>query len=152
MNKLLVLCVIVGGVFADPALFEDRQLERKLPSCRGQKEAGEQACAEVAGRLAPHPTECRLFFYCTRFRAICHRCPFGLHFNPTLSVCDWPKNAGCAANTTTTAAPSEPPATSEDPSTTDSSPASPSDEPSSPTVAGTSEPSSSEPPAVTESV
>ncbi|CAD0201491.1 unnamed protein product [Chrysodeixis includens] len=157
MYKLLVLCVIVGGVFADPALFEDRKLPRP-PSCRGQKEAGKEACENAVGRLAPHPSECRLFFYCLRSRAICHRCPFGLHFNPSLRVCDWPKNAGCASASTSAAppsskspapeAPSSPP--SPPPSSPPSSPSSPPEEPASSAAPASSEPPTAAPSTVTE--
>ncbi|XP_049825874.1 zonadhesin [Aethina tumida] len=58
--------------------------------------------------------DCTKFCQCSNGQAILHRCPGGLHFNPVLNVCDWPKDAGCdqqvktttsTSSTTTTNAP-----------------------------------------------
>ncbi|GJQ76557.1 hypothetical protein Trydic_g2255 [Trypoxylus dichotomus] len=38
---------------------------------------------------------CTLFYYCDWGVLIQRECPDGLHFNPTLQVCDWLENAGC---------------------------------------------------------
>lgn len=44
-----------------------------------------------------HPTDCNAFYECTFGTTILRACPAGLYFNPILSVCDWPEDAGCTA-------------------------------------------------------
>jgi peptidoglycan hydrolase-like protein with peptidoglycan-binding domain len=53
----------------------------------------------------PHKYDCTLFYKCDWGEAILQNCPKGLHFNPILSVCDWPKNAGCTPEVLQTAPP-----------------------------------------------
>ncbi|XP_011878709.1 PREDICTED: peritrophin-1-like [Vollenhovia emeryi] len=48
--------------------------------------------------LIPHPTNCKHYFVCDYGRAIVMKCPDDLHFNPIKKVCDFPWQAGCAAN------------------------------------------------------
>ncbi|XP_022907789.2 probable chitinase 10 [Onthophagus taurus] len=44
----------------------------------------------------PHPEECGRYCKCDKYGTVHDMpCPAGLHFNPTLDVCDWPNNAGC---------------------------------------------------------
>ncbi|CAG0925245.1 unnamed protein product, partial [Notodromas monacha] len=43
------------------------------------------------------PEDCGKYYICDWGQAISMPCPSGLHFNPTLQVCDWPANAGCTA-------------------------------------------------------
>ncbi|XP_068622853.1 chondroitin proteoglycan 2-like [Battus philenor] len=45
--------------------------------------------------LLPHEKFCNLFYYCVQGEREIRRCPFWLHFNRLLQVCDWPKEAGC---------------------------------------------------------
>ncbi|CAK1580898.1 unnamed protein product [Parnassius mnemosyne] len=45
--------------------------------------------------LLPHETSCSLFYYCVQGEREVRRCPFWLHFNRKLQICDWPRNAGC---------------------------------------------------------
>ncbi|CAG4943369.1 unnamed protein product [Parnassius apollo] len=45
--------------------------------------------------LLPHERSCSLFYYCVQGERDIRRCPFWLHFNRKLQVCDWPRNAGC---------------------------------------------------------
>ncbi|XP_032672410.1 peritrophin-1-like [Odontomachus brunneus] len=47
--------------------------------------------------LLPHPTNCNSYFVCETGEPIPMTCPKGLHFNPKLSVCDWPWRAHCKA-------------------------------------------------------
>ncbi|XP_041980625.1 probable chitinase 10 [Aricia agestis] len=61
------------------------------------------SCANMKGpgdMLMAHPDDCRLFYYCMSpiLPPACRDCPFELHFNPTLRVCDWPYRAGCKVN------------------------------------------------------
>ncbi|CAG0923693.1 unnamed protein product [Notodromas monacha] len=63
--------------------------------------------------LAVHladPEDCEKYYVCDWGQAISMPCPSGLHFNPTLHVCDWPENAGCTAGQNPT---TEAPATEE---------------------------------------
>lgn len=57
------------------------------------------ANATVLDGLLPHPDDCELFYYCVspESEPICRQCNAGLHFNPTLHVCDAPERAGCAS-------------------------------------------------------
>ncbi|XP_054718931.1 peritrophin-1-like [Uloborus diversus] len=59
-----------------------------------------ESCPEVNGPdvvLFPHPTECGMYYQCDHGVAYPRQCPKGLHYNPKLRVCDWPKNADCKA-------------------------------------------------------
>nr|QCQ82719.1 sechitinase 13 [Spodoptera exigua] len=44
--------------------------------------------------LLPHEN-CNQFYDCTTGALVVRNCPPGLHFNPSLGVCDWPVNAKC---------------------------------------------------------
>ncbi|CAK1593528.1 unnamed protein product [Parnassius mnemosyne] len=46
-------------------------------------------------KLLPHESDCSKFFYCVRGEKVERSCPEGLHFNPTVEVCDWPEAAAC---------------------------------------------------------
>ncbi|CAG5005275.1 unnamed protein product [Parnassius apollo] len=46
-------------------------------------------------KLLPHESDCTKFFYCVRGEKVERSCPEGLHFNPTVEVCDWPEAAAC---------------------------------------------------------
>ncbi|XP_049859408.1 chondroitin proteoglycan-2-like [Schistocerca gregaria] len=54
----------------------------------------------------PHSSNCSQFCKCDHGKPVTFDCPAGLHFNPTLEVCDWPENAGCASGSASTSAPS----------------------------------------------
>ncbi|XP_046832523.1 uncharacterized protein LOC124430268 [Vespa crabro] len=43
----------------------------------------------------PHETNCSLFYKCHEGQKVALPCPPGLHFNPTLQVCDLPERANC---------------------------------------------------------
>ncbi|CAB3360586.1 Hypothetical predicted protein [Cloeon dipterum] len=45
----------------------------------------------------PNPGDCGSYCKCNWGTPIWFKCPSGLHFNPELEVCDWPRNAGCTA-------------------------------------------------------
>ncbi|XP_063631299.1 mucin-5AC-like [Cydia splendana] len=47
-------------------------------------------------QLLPHESDCAKFYYCVFGDKVERDCASGTHFNPTLQVCDWPQNAGCA--------------------------------------------------------
>ncbi|XP_061726543.1 chitin-binding domain protein cbd-1-like [Cydia pomonella] len=47
-------------------------------------------------QLLPHESDCTKFYYCVFGQKLERNCDSGTHFNPTLQVCDWPQNAGCA--------------------------------------------------------
>ncbi|XP_023242388.1 LOW QUALITY PROTEIN: uncharacterized protein LOC111640596 [Centruroides sculpturatus] len=51
-------------------------------------------CPESSG-LFPDTNDCNRFYHCSH--GIPHHkwCPENLHFNPSLLICDWPKDAGC---------------------------------------------------------
>ncbi|XP_045450473.1 mucin-2-like [Melitaea cinxia] len=48
--------------------------------------------------LLPHENNCNKFYYCVWGEKVLRVCPSTLHFNPVLQVCDWPRDAGCAAS------------------------------------------------------
>uniref|UniRef100_A0AAR5P6D9 Chitin-binding type-2 domain-containing protein n=2 Tax=Dendroctonus ponderosae TaxID=77166 RepID=A0AAR5P6D9_DENPD len=45
-----------------------------------------------------HPTDCAKFYICAPPGHLLLHCPFGLLFNPVISVCDWPANVQCSTN------------------------------------------------------
>ncbi|XP_067141198.1 protein obstructor-E-like [Centruroides vittatus] len=51
-------------------------------------------CPESSG-LFPDTNDCNRFYHCSH--GIPHHkwCPENLHFNPSLLICDWPRDAGC---------------------------------------------------------
>ncbi|XP_047112117.1 chitin-binding domain protein cbd-1-like [Schistocerca piceifrons] len=52
----------------------------------------------------PHASNCSQFCKCDHGKPVTFDCPAGLHFNPTLEVCDWPEDAGCAGGSESTPA------------------------------------------------
>lgn len=54
------------------------------------------SCPSYSG-LFPHPKACTKWVHCDHFIPYVKDCPAGLHFNPTLKVCDWPYRAGCTS-------------------------------------------------------
>lgn len=58
----------------------------------------------IEGALFPNPADCASFFVCSHDSLKLMHCPAGLHFNVELSVCDYPRDAGCQAGATSTAA------------------------------------------------
>ncbi|XP_046995444.1 chondroitin proteoglycan 2-like [Schistocerca americana] len=52
----------------------------------------------------PHASNCSQFCKCDHGKPVTFDCPAGLHFNPTLEVCDWPENAGCTGGSASTPA------------------------------------------------
>ncbi|CAH2011482.1 unnamed protein product [Acanthoscelides obtectus] len=47
-------------------------------------------------------SDCSKFCQCANGRPFLKTCPGGLHFNSRINVCDWPSQAGCDTNRTTT--------------------------------------------------
>lgn len=45
----------------------------------------------------PDSVDCAIYYVCNWGTPVQMQCGIGLHFNPTLNVCDWPQNAGCSA-------------------------------------------------------
>ncbi|CAD0244616.1 unnamed protein product [Spodoptera exigua] len=105
MYKLLLLTCVLASCLAGhhgvPSWIRD--VSRPWRPGRGcaDRRAGWEACAHVnmTVSLAPHPRDCRLFYYCSSLGIgiplACRRCPAGLLFNPELLVCDWPNNVNC---------------------------------------------------------
>ncbi|XP_049859404.1 mucin-19-like [Schistocerca gregaria] len=85
----------------------------------------------------PHATNCSQFCKCDHGKPVTFDCPAGLHFNPTLEVCDWPDQAGCSGGSASTAAPSSPTAAPTSAATTAAPTAAPSSSTSAPTSAAT---------------
>lgn len=55
----------------------------------------------------PHSIDCTLFYQCSpNGTYVLFTCPIDLHFNPILNVCDFPPDAGCMYDATTTNEPS----------------------------------------------
>ncbi|KAJ8724689.1 hypothetical protein PYW08_016163 [Mythimna loreyi] len=104
MFKLLVLSCLLFSCLADPFGLPSwlRESARRLRHPRGCADRGEgwRACARLndSSALAPHGSDCSVFFYCSaQGRPACRRCPAGLHFNPQLQVCDWPSEVNCTS-------------------------------------------------------
>lgn len=54
-------------------------------------------CPDNGIVFLPNPENCTSFFECVEGNKYTFTCPAGLHFNPSLSICDYPTNAGCQA-------------------------------------------------------
>ncbi|KAK8722379.1 hypothetical protein OTU49_012437, partial [Cherax quadricarinatus] len=54
-------------------------------------------CPKESG-LFSHPQDCTKWVHCTHNQPFVKTCPFVLHFNPLLRVCDWPDTANCQAS------------------------------------------------------
>ncbi|XP_046994268.1 mucin-19-like [Schistocerca americana] len=85
----------------------------------------------------PHATNCSQFCKCDHGKPVTFDCPAGLHFNPTLEVCDWPDQAGCSGGSASTAAPSSSTAAPTSAATTSAPTAAPSSSTAAPTSAAT---------------
>lgn len=55
----------------------------------------------------PHPSDCGLYYECDGDVPVLMSCPEPLHFDPVLSVCNWPEFAHCTAVGTSTPATTE---------------------------------------------
>ncbi|KAK9877552.1 hypothetical protein WA026_018658 [Henosepilachna vigintioctopunctata] len=53
---------------------------------------------DVVGQLKADPIYCDQFYQCTNKGWEMIICPFGLYFNPKISVCDWPDDVPCGNN------------------------------------------------------
>lgn len=67
----------------------------KLERCEWPQVAGCEAENADVAMLLPNQKDCTQFYECVWGVPKPMKCPSGLHFNPTLEVCDWPKHAGC---------------------------------------------------------
>ncbi|KAJ8942597.1 hypothetical protein NQ318_006227 [Aromia moschata] len=121
MNTVLVLLSVTPGGPGDqgsgsPALTcppVDGELPVYIPDkvCSRFWECSND-CPAVDGEYPvyiPLPN-CTQFCQCSNGDAYLHNCPDGLHFNPVLNVCDYPKDAGCqgdGASKTTTESPQD---------------------------------------------
>lgn len=45
--------------------------------------------------------DCSVYYTCQLGKPVLHKCPVGLHFNPSLWMCDSPRNAGCSLGRST---------------------------------------------------
>ena len=43
----------------------------------------------------PDVKDCKSVYHCVNGITYWRHCPEGLHFNPVIRVCDWPKNVQC---------------------------------------------------------
>ena len=43
----------------------------------------------------PHPSDCSLYYQCAGVRPVLMSCPGGLHFDYSVSVCNWPQDVEC---------------------------------------------------------
>ncbi|XP_047112118.1 chondroitin proteoglycan-2-like [Schistocerca piceifrons] len=93
----------------------------------------------------PHATNCSQFCKCDHGKPVTFDCPAGLHFNPTLEVCDWPDQAGCSGGSPSTAAPSSSSAAPTSAATTAAPTAAPSPSTAAPTSAATTAPPTAAP-------
>ncbi|KAJ3632189.1 hypothetical protein MTP99_009209 [Tenebrio molitor] len=59
---------------------------------------GDPSCPETTGDdpVFLPASDCTQYYQCEGDIPQLMECPDGLHFNPTLSVCDWASEAGCA--------------------------------------------------------
>ncbi|GFS17177.1 chondroitin proteoglycan 2 [Elysia marginata] len=63
-------------------------------------------CTGKADGLYANPSDCNKFYQCYHSGTTADKsCPSGLHFNPAIKVCDWPRNVKCSPVTTSTMAP-----------------------------------------------
>ena len=59
------------------------------------KNVEKECCDDKADGHYSHDKSCSRFYQCDQGRLHDMPCSAGLHFNPTIQVCDWPANAGC---------------------------------------------------------
>ena len=60
------------------------------------KNIEKEFCNDKDDGLYSNDKSCSLYNECYQGQTWEDRpCPAGLHFNPTIQVCDWPVNAGC---------------------------------------------------------
>lgn len=52
-------------------------------------------CRNSDSYLFPYPGDCTKYYECANSQKIEMDCPSGLWFNPTLTICDYPYQAGC---------------------------------------------------------
>lgn len=52
-------------------------------------------CPEEGDIYYPDPEDCGKFYECVNGEIYEFICPEGLHFNPSINLCDFPQSAGC---------------------------------------------------------
>ncbi|KAF9422501.1 hypothetical protein HW555_001899 [Spodoptera exigua] len=65
--------------------------DRMIP---GGEKKSDKVCSDSHYVVFAHEN-CNQFYDCTTGALVVRNCPPGLHFNPSLEVCDWPENAKC---------------------------------------------------------
>ena len=83
----------------------DRKLSRNSIECVEEpttlaatttKNVEKEFCDDKDDGLYSNDKSCSLYNECYQGQTWLGRpCSAGLHFNPTIQVCDWPANAGC---------------------------------------------------------
>ncbi|EGC39477.1 hypothetical protein DICPUDRAFT_75000 [Dictyostelium purpureum] len=72
--------------------------ETRLTTINIQMGQGESSICKKAGPyLVEHECDCKLYYNCggKDSKELLKKCPFGLHFNKELLLCDDPKRSGC---------------------------------------------------------
>jgi chitinase len=68
-----------------------------LPTTPTPTTSFDPSCLIKGDSFWPHPDDCGQFYRCVGATPYFFNCPSGLHFNPSILVCDWPENAQCTA-------------------------------------------------------
>lgn len=68
----------------------------RTTTASGNNEVDEEGGSCVPGQLYAHPV-CEKFYQCIMGKKQAYTCPAGLHFNPTISNCDWKANVDCGS-------------------------------------------------------
>lgn len=83
MNQTLLVVLII----AIATFFNTAHISAYPNDCSG------------ADGFYPNPSQCTKFFRCVTGTRYDFDCAPGTHFNPLISVCDWPNSAGCQSST-----------------------------------------------------
>ncbi|KPI96666.1 putative chitinase 3 [Papilio xuthus] len=93
-------CTLTGGVSGEGNYSKNKNVNDKIGIRSDETTWLENGCPASIHihHLLPHENDCTKFYYCVRGEKVMRECAPGTHFNPTIQVCDWPKNAGCKSN------------------------------------------------------
>jgi chitinase len=68
-----------------------------LPTTPPPSTSFDPNCLVKGDSFWAHPNDCGQFYRCVGATPYFFNCPSGLHFNPSILVCDWPENVQCTA-------------------------------------------------------